>query len=211
MFILSVDIDYFTSFGKILLPTGEVAELVESGTLLMCYAALKPHRGFESLPLRRAIAVRFITIYILRKEPGMRQQRWRLTVNSAKQREKLRQMRELFAQDPESVELAELIEKSRPRTRGECVNGFRPCFYVSCRHNLLIEFNPKTGTFRENFSDYDIDELPATCSLDVAELGGLTLEEVGDVLYVTRERVRQIECQAVKKMAPKLAEWRKEE
>ena len=64
MFILSVDIDYFTSFGKILLPTGEVAELVESGTLLMCYAALKPHRGFESLPLRRAIAVRFITIYI---------------------------------------------------------------------------------------------------------------------------------------------------
>ena len=27
--------------------------MVESGTLLMCYAALKPHPGFKSLPLRQ--------------------------------------------------------------------------------------------------------------------------------------------------------------
>ena len=34
---------------------GEVAELVEGGTLLMCCTALKPYRGFESHPLRHAL------------------------------------------------------------------------------------------------------------------------------------------------------------
>ena len=40
---------------------------------------------------------------------------------------------------------------------------------------------------------------------------GETLDAIGKRYGITRERVRQIECQAVKKMAPKLAEWRKEE
>lgn len=48
-------VDYFY-FSATIIPQfkgiGEVAEMVESGTLLMCYAALKPHPGFESLPLR---------------------------------------------------------------------------------------------------------------------------------------------------------------
>lgn len=33
--------------------------------------------------------------------------------------------------------------------------------------------------------------------MDVADLGGLTLEDVGNVLNITRERVRQIEVRAV--------------
>lgn len=40
----------------------------------------------------------------------------------------------------------------------------------------------------------------ASCVLDVAALGGLTLEEVGDILGVTRERVRQIEHIALRKL-----------
>jgi len=39
-----------------------------------------------------------------------------------------------------------------------------------------------------------------TCALDVAENGGLTLEEVGHILNLTRERVRQVEVAGVEKL-----------
>ena len=35
-----------------------------------------------------------------------------------------------------------------------------------------------------------------SCTLDVADLGGVTLEVVGDVVNLTRERIRQIEVKA---------------
>jgi len=35
--------------------------------------------------------------------------------------------------------------------------------------------------------------MPATCALDVADRGGITLEEVGEILNLTRERIRQVE------------------
>jgi hypothetical protein len=40
-----------------------------------------------------------------------------------------------------------------------------------------------------------------SCVLDIAEYGGLTLEEVGQILDITRERVRQIQVAALVKMA----------
>jgi len=46
------------------------------------------------------------------------------------------------------------------------------------------------------------DEVPAdtSCALDLAERGGMSLSEVGDVLGVVRERVRQIEEEALTKV-----------
>jgi hypothetical protein len=41
---------------------------------------------------------------------------------------------------------------------------------------------------------------PLTCTLDVADQGGVTLEQVGDLLHITRERVRQIETLALRKL-----------
>ena len=38
-----------------------------------------------------------------------------------------------------------------------------------------------------------IFELKETCVLDVSDRGGSTLQEVGDILGVTRERIRQLE------------------
>jgi len=85
----------------------------------------------------------------------------------------------------------------RPRTRSDCYGFARPCGFVGCRHHLYLEVNPETGTIKLNRPDLAPEELKESCSLDVAERGGLTLEEVGEITNLTRERVRQIEVGAL--------------
>ena len=94
---------------------------------------------------------------------------------------------------------------TRPATRGECLTGGwnqeRPCPFVSCRHHLLLDVNHKGSLWLnapiETLYDASCGD---TCSLDVADRGACTLEQVGSVLHVTRERVRQIEAAALKKV-----------
>lgn len=117
---------------------------------------------------------------------------------------------------------------TRPRTRGECQGGPRPCPWVSCEHHLArasVERHAHTERVNESEDPWHIrritdrreraldlyveelaarveaGELPETCALDLADRGGMTLEEVGDVLECTRERIRQIEAKALKKLA----------
>jgi hypothetical protein len=40
-----------------------------------------------------------------------------------------------------------------------------------------------------------------TCALDIADRGGTTLEEVGAIMNLTRERIRQVEVKGLAKMA----------
>jgi hypothetical protein len=98
-----------------------------------------------------------------------------------------------------AAELEALIE--RPRLRAECKDGPRPCPHVSCRHHLYLDVNPATGTIKLNFPDLEVWELPVSCTLDVAEAGGSAIEAIGTLMNVTRERVRQIEAQALEKLA----------
>ncbi len=102
--------------------------------------------------------------------------------------------------EPEEAELIKSIEGMRPRTRAECVNGPRPCLFVSCKHNLYLDVNPETGSIKLNFPDKEIWELEHTCALDVAEKGGITLEEVGAIMNLTRERIRQVETRGLAKL-----------
>ena len=83
----------------------------------------------------------------------------------------------------------------RPRSRGDCVGGERPCCFVSCKFNLYLDVDPQTGSLKLNFPDIGPEEMPAraSCALDVASLGGTQLEVVGSAMNVTRERARQIE------------------
>jgi len=76
----------------------------------------------------------------------------------------------------------------------------RPCLYVSCRHHLYLDVNTQTGSVKFNFPDKEVWELEETCALDVAERGGITLEEVGKIMNLTRERIRQIEIIGLKKI-----------
>jgi hypothetical protein len=86
----------------------------------------------------------------------------------------------------------------RPKTRSDCINGERPCPFVSCRYHLYLDI--VRGSLKLNFPDKEVDELEETCALDVADRGGETLERSGHFINVTRERLRQIEDQAVQKL-----------
>lgn len=70
-----------------------------------------------------------------------------------------------------------LLRRSEPHSCGEAA---RPCPRSSCRYHL-----PRG---RES------------CALDVADRGGATLEHIGEMLGITRERVRQIEAGALDKL-----------
>lgn len=110
-------------------------------------------------------------------------------------------------------------EPGRPRTRGDCAAGPRPCPWISCRHHLaLVEVGQtmtrvlglplltratRGGADEVAWVD-DVAEMvasmPETCALDVAERDNRddkTLQEVADALGLTRERIRQIESKGL--------------
>ena len=117
--------------------------------------------------------------------------------------------------DPEPV----AAPSNLPRTRGECVDGARPCPLVSCRYHLYLDVEttgniainfPETKrlgrrqTFKLEAESLDVAEalisMPATCALDVADRGEHILASVAACLGVTRERARQIEAEAEKSL-----------
>jgi hypothetical protein len=88
----------------------------------------------------------------------------------------------------------------KPRMREECANGERPCPFVSCKHHLYLDVSAKTGAIKLNFPDLEVWEMNETCALDVADRGGTTLEEVGAIMNLTRERIRQVEVKGLAKL-----------
>jgi hypothetical protein len=88
----------------------------------------------------------------------------------------------------------------RPMSRAECQSMPRPCPYVSCSHHLYLDVNPTSGAIKLNFPHLEVWEMQETCALDVADKGGITLEEVGEILNLTRERIRQVEVRGLTRM-----------
>ena len=76
-----------------------------------------------------------------------------------------------------------------PATRAECINGPRPCPHETCRYHLTREIKKTKRA--------DDDE---TCALDVADGGPHSLEALAQTLHVTRERIRQIEANALERI-----------
>ena len=140
----------------------------------------------------------------------------------------------------------------RPTKREDCINLPRPCGYLGCRYNILLDVTPAGGiifnhgrevedgterpknitrrlptvgarkipyynnVLEQNIEKLlvDIEDLPeSNCLLDLVENGKTyTLEETGDLLNITRERVRQIESKALehcKELSPdEMQEWK---
>jgi len=88
----------------------------------------------------------------------------------------------------------------KPNSRSECVEGIRPCPFVSCKHHLFLDVSSRTGAIKLNFPDLEVWEMNETCALDIADRGGTTLEEVGAIMNLTRERIRQVEVKALAKL-----------
>lgn len=97
--------------------------------------------------------------------------------------------------------VTEYTNHGRPRTRADCLGGERPCPWVSCRYHLFLDVL-ESGALRLNFPNPEPWEMANSCALDLAaEREGMTLEEAGAVMNLTRERVRQIEDVALLKVA----------
>ncbi len=94
----------------------------------------------------------------------------------------------------------DMEEEPRPITREACAGGERPCPYVSCKHHLFLDVSARTGAIKLNFPDLEVWDMNETCALDVADRGGTTLEEVGAIMNLTRERIRQVEVKGLAKL-----------
>ncbi len=92
------------------------------------------------------------------------------------------------------------VEEPRPVMRAQCQAEEGPCPWVSCKHHLYLDINPETGSIKLNFPDLEPWDLKETCALNVAERGGITLEEVGEIMNLTRERIRQVEVRGLLKL-----------
>lgn len=99
-----------------------------------------------------------------------------------------------------SQDVLRVLDNERPKHRSDCRDGPRPCLYVSCRFHLYLDVNETTGSIKVNHPDLEPWELKESCALDIAERGGLTHEEIGRLLNVTRERARQVEESGLAKL-----------
>src|SRR4029434_4328489 len=80
----------------------------------------------------------------------------------------------------------------KPRTREDCVDGPRPCPYVSCKHHLYLDVSARTGAIKLNFPDLEVWDMNETCALDVADRGGTTRAGVSASMDLTAARAREV-------------------
>jgi hypothetical protein len=131
---------------------------------------------------------------------GKRGRRRSKTMSRKEIARELRRQRAFGFVDPELDGVIREIEAARPRSRADCAGAQRPCMFISCKHHLYLDVNPSTGSIKLNFPDKEVWELDETCALDVADRGGITLEEVGSIMNLTRERIRQVETRGLLKL-----------
>jgi DNA-directed RNA polymerase specialized sigma24 family protein len=78
--------------------------------------------------------------------------------------------------------------------------GAGKCQNAQCRYSLLQERTQIDSWPKEEFDEL-VDALPSTCALDLADLGGMRLEEVAMVMGMARPRIEQLEILALRKLA----------
>ena len=100
----------------------------------------------------------------------------------------------------DGIEIDERLDELRPKTRADCLNGPRPCPWVGCKYHLYLDVSPKTGSLKLNFPTIEPWEMEESCVLDLADRGPISLDEVGRIMNLTRERIRQLEVLASEKI-----------
>jgi hypothetical protein len=82
-------------------------------------------------------------------------------------------------------------------TGGACRKLPGPCPHTVCRFNLTSEHRDNRGA---KPAAMHLPIVREACALETAELGGISLAEIGARLSLTPERVRQIEMGALTKL-----------
>lgn len=91
-------------------------------------------------------------------------------------------------------ELAEL-DRLRPRTRGDCINGIRPCPFVGCRYHTAMRVQARGIRCKD-----PLDMQTSTCALDLADKGANPLWVIADALGLgSREAARQAVERAIER------------
>jgi hypothetical protein len=115
----------------------------------------------------------------------------------------------------EREEVAELEAQLRaegayqpmPRTRGECPPAGTVCPHIKCGHHLALHI-ARSGavkvTFYRPVDVVDLEAMPATCSLQVADQGPHTYAAIGRFMDLTLEAIRRIEVEALAKLKRKM-------
>lgn len=90
------------------------------------------------------------------------------------------------------LDIAPSYETPRPKTRGDCIDGSRPCPWATCRYHLASDIDRRGHL---HVSPTDSGE---TCALDVVDRhGNITLREVARLLGITHQGARFIETRAL--------------
>lgn len=82
-------------------------------------------------------------------------------------------------------------------TSGACRTLPGPCPHSVCRFNLTAERRDNRGA---KAAATRLPVVREACTLEAAEIGGMTLEEIATRLSLSRERVRQIQFGALAKL-----------
>lgn len=85
-------------------------------------------------------------------------------------------------------------------TGGACRRADGQCDVKLCRWSLLTSRPGRQGGHKSGVVQRRLPVLHETCVLDAADRGGMSLDEIGERLGLTRERVRQIEVAAIAKL-----------
>lgn len=93
-----------------------------------------------------------------------------------------------------------VIDPPRPKTRGDCKHGIRPCPWVSCRFHLYLDVSSR-GRLKLNFGDKEPDELEHSCALDIADKGEHSTKQLARMIGKTKQGIEQAEWAALAKLA----------
>ena len=80
---------------------------------------------------------------------------------------------------------------SRPRSRADCIDGPRPCPWVSCRYHLHLDLVSR-GRQDELLENPSFEWGGESCALDVAERGPLTSREIAPLIGMSQSGCKEL-------------------
>ncbi len=90
----------------------------------------------------------------------------------------------------------------RPRTRGDCIGGPRPCRWTGCRHHLAVTSSALGARVRSR----DPEALRESCALDVADRGGASPPAIAELMGLSETSVFEALASGLAKVRAALLE-----